>query len=254
MVRLGRCPRTAGQPAEPEQGQRQGPLGVLGHGDRPGRMPGVQSRPAEDRPDPRGGVLQVRTGVAGQRQHPVEVEGVPGVAGNREIRVLERADADRIGDLVTQVRVVVPVSDHLFGPLDRLVDESDQLDRFAGAGTNPPAIRPGDQADHRVLRPDLVRQPPGLAGDREQHPEVKRLLGADHVDEPGGFQVLDAVPDRGQVGGVVAVASVALPQDHRLRRPVPAGEAGRKGNERAVADHRDPGASSSAQTSASMGL
>ena len=61
------------------------------------------------------------------------------------------------------------------------------------------------------------------------------LRGADHVQQPGRGQVLGAVPDRGQVGGAVAVAAVALAHDQRQRLAVTPGEPLREHAQRAVA-------------------
>src|SRR5262249_56470391 len=103
-------------------------------------------------------------GVAGEREHPVEVKYVTRAPPPRQVAVLERADADRLGDLLAQGRVVVPVGDHLPGALDRLVDQRDQLDRLTGAGPDPSPLAAADQADDRVSGADAVGQPARLAG------------------------------------------------------------------------------------------
>ena len=76
----GRRPVAGGRCRRPEQRPP-------GRSRRPGRAGLV-----EDRPDARGRVLQVRTGVPGQREQPVEVEHVAGVPGYRQVAVFQRAD------------------------------------------------------------------------------------------------------------------------------------------------------------------
>ena len=60
-----------------------------------------------------------------------------------------------------------------------------------------------------VLGPGRRHQPAGLAGGLVDHLEVLALRQADHVEQPGGVQVLDAPADGGQVGGRVAEPAVA---------------------------------------------
>ncbi len=94
--------------AETEQPQRERPLGACrdrharpaGGGLRAGvpRAGGLGADgPAEDGPDPRGRVLQVRTGVAAERDHSVPVEDVRALPRGRQVRVLHGADADGFG-------------------------------------------------------------------------------------------------------------------------------------------------------------
>ena len=238
-MRLGRRRDPAHRRAEPEKLERERPLRALGEQDWPGGEVGRLARAVKDRADPRGRVLQVRPGVTGQRQHPVEVEHVGGIACHRQVRVLQRADADRLGDPAAQLRVVIAVLNDFLGTPHGLVDQVDQLDRSAGPAAEPLPVGSTDQADGGVLSAYSLRQPAGLAGGREHHLKVLGLLGADHVDEPARVQVADPVPDRGHVRGVVSVASVGLAQDQGQRCAVPAGESGRECAQRPVADHRD---------------
>ena len=83
--------------AEVEQEQPEGALARLGQRDRRighARIGRVDADRAEDRADPGRGVLQVRPGVAGEREHPVEVEDVLRVVRHRQVRVLDAADTD----------------------------------------------------------------------------------------------------------------------------------------------------------------
>ena len=91
-----------------------------------------------------------------------------------------------------------------------------------------------------MLEPGPGGNPARLPGHREDHLEVLGLGRAHDVDRPVHVQVPDPVPDGGRVGGVVAVAAVALAEDQRQRLAVPAGEPGREHAQRAVADHREP--------------
>ena len=92
---------------------------------------------AQDGADPGGGVLDVGSGVAGQGQHPVEVEDVFGVVPDGEVGVLDRADAHLpgrhgaflVGELGT-ARV-----DHGAGAVHGLLQQGHELDRGAGSGT-----------------------------------------------------------------------------------------------------------------------
>src|SRR6266702_2363475 len=94
-MRFGPVGRLPYGRTETEHDQGECPLSVLGHKDRAGGVGWARSSSAEDRPDARGRVLQVWAGVAGHRQHPADVERIAGMAGNRQVCVLERADADR---------------------------------------------------------------------------------------------------------------------------------------------------------------
>ena len=109
----------------------------------------------------------------------------------------------------------------------------------AGAGPQHLAVRPEHVADLHVHDLDVVGQPAGLAGGGPDHLEVQRLRRADDVEDAVGVQVADPVPDRGQVGGRVAVAAVGLADDQRQRLALAAGEAVEEHAQRAVADRRD---------------
>ena len=59
---------------------------------------GRKSAAAEDRPNARGSVLQVGAGVAGESDHPFEVEHVLAVVRDRQVGVLDGSDADKRRD------------------------------------------------------------------------------------------------------------------------------------------------------------
>jgi hypothetical protein len=61
------------------------------------------------------------------------------------------------------------------------------------------------------------------------------LRRAHHVEQSRGAQRPHPVPQRGQIGRRVPETAVALAHDERKRLAVPAGEAGGKDAERALA-------------------
>ena len=73
---------------------------------------------------------------------------------------------------------------------------------------------------------DPAGQPPRASGGFEDQAEVQCLPGIRDVEQAVCGQVVDAVADRGQVGGVVAVATVALAEHERDGVAVRAGYLG----------------------------
>ena len=121
------------------------------------------------------------------------------------------------------------------GALHRFDEQVAELDVIAGPGAQPVAVGAEHQADLGVLEDRAVRYPARLPGHREDHPEVQRLVRADHVDRAVAVQFVDPVPDGGQVGGGVVVAAVALADDDGQRPALAAGEPGRERAQRTVA-------------------
>ena len=76
---------------------------------------------------------------------------------------------------------------------------------------------------------DGLVHPARLAPHGEHHLEVVVLGGAHHVEQLGGPEVTDAVPQGGEIGGGVAVPAVGLAHDERQRFTVAAFEPGREG-------------------------
>ena len=226
---------------ETEQFQGQVTLGLFPHGNRSVRLRRGHPTLAEDRPDPRLRVLQVRAGVAGQGQHPVEVERVLGVVGHRQVRVLDRTDTDLAGDLgpllLVQVGTVLR-HDHR-GTLHGFVQQGHEPNRGTAAGAQDLAVAAEDVADLDVRGLDVLRQPPRLACGRPHHLEVHGLRRTHHVQHAVGLEGIHAVPDRGQVGGGVAVAAVALADDERERFVLTAGETVQEHAQGVVADLGD---------------
>ena len=89
----------------------------------------------EDAADPRIGVLQIRRGVAVERQHLVPTEHVIALAVRQQVGVFHRAQADDARDFaplrLRQLRVFF--RDNLEGPLFGFVQQIGQLHRLAGA-------------------------------------------------------------------------------------------------------------------------
>ena len=87
-------------------------------------------------------VLHVRGRVAGHGQHLVVAEDVVARAVVGEVGVLDRADADPLGDLsavfLGEQRLgpgVVVFADDRVGPLDRFVEQAGQADRSCRCGS-----------------------------------------------------------------------------------------------------------------------
>ena len=73
-------------------------------------------------------------------------------------------------------------------------------------------------------RLDVVGQPASHAGHGEDHLEVLRLRGADHVEDPARPEGRHPIAHRGEVGGGVAEALVGLPDAQGQRIAVAVGE------------------------------
>src|ERR1700730_17806446 len=127
--------------------------------------------------------------------------------------------------------------DDLGGPLNALIKESAQLDRFAGAGTQELPVGAQDVADLGMLESRARRDPSCLPGNGEDHLEMQGLRGPHDINGPVDMQLIDAVADGGEIGRRVVVAAVALADDDRQWLTVPPGETGRERTERTVADH-----------------
>lgn len=137
----------------------------------------LPARPPQDRPEPSGGVLQVRAGVAGQRDHPVQVERVARIVRNVQVGVLDGSDPDHPGDGDPLLRAQVPavLVDHGRSTLDSLVEQGPQLQGGTTAGLEDLAVQSEHVADLDVNDLDALREPPGRAGGSENHLEVQAL-------------------------------------------------------------------------------
>src|SRR5206468_6412043 len=105
---------------------------------------------AEDRPDPRGRVLQVGAGVAAERDHPVPVEDIRAFPRGRQVGVLDRADADGLGDRVKLGGIEtcrgVELDQDAARAVNGLLQQVAELDVFSGPRPETVAVRSEDQA------------------------------------------------------------------------------------------------------------
>ena len=191
----------------------------------------------EHRLDARVRVLQVRAGVAVEREHAVEVERVVLDPFARQVGVLHRADADGARDrracVAVEIRVLL-VDDRVrpFAPPRRAC--SDSFGVSPDRDLSGRAVRAEHRAEVRRARraPAAPASPPSA---RRGTPGVRcwcwRLSTTYSRRVPS--QVAHAVPDRRHVGGAVAEAAVGLSDDERRFESVD------EDAERAVVDHRD---------------
>ncbi len=99
------------------------------------------------------GILHVRRGIALKGQHVIPVEDVVGGAVFREIRILHRADTDRVSQLFQFVgrHIWVLLRHQTAGALQRLVQQIGELHGTAGAGFERLAVFTQHHAEHVVL-------------------------------------------------------------------------------------------------------
>ena len=173
---------------------------------------------AENRADPDVRVLQVRCGVALQREHPVPREHVVGQAALRELGKFHRADADGFRDprgfLALQVRVLF--GDRLGGAFDGFFEHFDEPDVVAGAGFHQLAVVAEDRSEGDVFEiPSLAPARGGV----EKLAEMQLLRHADDVPDVVRLPLVDAELDRRQIGGGVEKPAVGLADDRRIIRP-----------------------------------
>ena len=211
---------TAAREAEQLQGQRA-LLGLAEQRHRT-RCRRRHAGPPEDGADAGVRVLQVGPGVALEGQHPVPVEDVVAHALGGQVGVLDRADAERVGDggLALGRQVARALLHGRRGPVDPLGQQVDEALGPAAAAGQLLAVGPEDEAERDVDGLVVVGQVAGQRGHGEDQAQVQGLLGPDDVDEPGGAEAAGAVAHGGQVGRRVAVAAVGLAHDERERLAV----------------------------------
>ena len=166
---------------------------------------------AEDAADAGVGVLQVRGGVAVQRQQLVPTENVIALAVGQQVGVFDRADADDAGDFAPrgfgQFRALLR---HDFErALLGLVEEVGQLDGLAGAGFEGLAVLAQDGAEPDVGQFDFgLRMPAAEHG--EELLEMELLAGIGDIDDLVGAPGLQPMRQGGEVGSGVVEGAVAL--------------------------------------------
>ncbi len=206
--------------------------------------------PPLDRLDTGVGVLEVDGRVAVQRHHLVQVELVVAARGRRQIGVLDRADAD-LGAVLDDLflgegdLLVVLLAHDRRRPLDRLVQKLSMCirdrHRLARPGLERLAVLAQDRAERELDGVRLVVQPAGPPRGLEDHLEVQRLADVHDVQKGVRAEVLDAVADRGEVGGGIAVAAVGLLDDQRDGVAVRALHIVEEDAQCALGAHRDAG-------------
>ena len=164
--------------------------------------------------------------------------------GDRQVGILHAPDADHprdVGPLLLG-ELGARLVDVGAGVLHGLVEEVHEAQGGAGPGLEDLAVLAEDRADLDVLDLHLggvLRQVARLPRGLVDHLQVQALGHAHDIQDPVGVQVLDAVLDRRQVGGAVAVAAVGLADEQRDGLVLAAGEAGEEDDERAVVHGRD---------------
>mmetsp|Transcript_5045 Transcript_5045/g.15851 ORF Transcript_5045/g.15851 Transcript_5045/m.15851 type:complete len:373 (-) Transcript_5045:1373-2491(-) len=178
---------------------------------------------AEDGGEAGVGEEEVDGGVARGREHFVVGELVVGFGVLVQVEVLDAAVADDGGcffDLLFVQRTLAVLDARLQAvahPVDGGVEEIDEADGVAGPRLEALAVVALDDAEADVPQLVVLRvEPAGDLGGLEAHVEVISLAQVCDVHEPVLLQVEDAVPQRGHVRRVVAVAPVRLAQNQRI--------------------------------------
>ena len=189
-------------------------------------------------------VLQVRRGVAFERQHPIPVEDVVLDPIGRQVGVLQRADADHPADLDAARRRAGRGSSRRTDAVARSMASSTRSTNRTGSPLRLFSILrslPSTLPKATCTASAGGTQPAGHRGDVEHHRKVLRLRRADDVDEQRRLDPLDAVEHTGQVAGAVVEPAAALLHDQRQRIAVAVRVAGREHDIGAVALLQQPG-------------
>ena len=171
---------------------------------------GDESPLAEDALDARIGVLQIGRRVAVHRHHLLPVEDVVADPVLAQVGVLDGTQSDDLGHAAAARRIELGavLIDDLSSLGGRLVEQRLEADDVSFTRLVRAAIRAQDRAEGDVLEIDRVVAP--LAGDLEKLLEVVALAVVDDVEDLVGVPGLDAILDRGQVGGGIGEGAVAL--------------------------------------------
>ena len=146
---LQRLRRRLDRRREAQQLQRQRALLGLAEQRHRARCRRRHAGPPEDGADAGVRVLQVGPGVALEGQHAVPVEDVVARALGRQVGVLDRADAERVGDgrLALGRQVARALLHGGGGPVDPLAQQVDEALRAARAAGQLLAVGPEDEAE-----------------------------------------------------------------------------------------------------------
>src|SRR6185369_134594 len=198
-------------------------------------------RLAKNRMDSRVRILKVRPGPALGREHPVPIEDVVLDPIVREVRVLDRADADLRSERAAGGRIErrIPLRRLGVGPLGRLGEQRRERDGVARARLQHLLVGAENRAERDMLRARRGLQPAGELAGREYHCEMLRLRRADDIEQPRAVQRLRSVTKSGEIRRGVAVTAVLLANDQRQRLALAVREARHEDAERAIVDRRD---------------
>ena len=135
---------------------------------------GIAGGSAQDRANSGVCVLQIRSGVAFEREHSIPVEDVVLDPIGRQVGVLQRTRADHPSDvdLFFGREVGVLLVDGCRGTLDRFIDNIDKSNRLAAATLQHLAVGAQHVAERDVHGPRRRAQPAGHRGNVEHHRQV----------------------------------------------------------------------------------
>ena len=157
-------------------------------------------------------VLQVRRGVAVERQHPVPVEDVVAERGRSDRSAyFSGADADVVTDRAPLHvgQLGVAIGHRRLPALDRLVDDVDEVDGVAATAPEHLAIQTEHLPNGTCTASVGGCSQPAIAGG-EHHRQMQRLRCADDVHHEVGLHPLDAGRSRTRRSLVAYVYAPAL--------------------------------------------
>ena len=194
----------------------------------------------EQTDDPRVRVLQVRRGVAVEREHRVPIENVVARPVFRQICVLHCADADGARDVAAFAlgQSGVLAGDQFVCALLRFVQQFDQLHEPAVARTERPAVFAQHHAERMVLERRVRGDEAGAPGHREYLTEMQALPRVDEIQHAIRVQRFRSIADGREIGRRIQIAAVGLLHDDRLWRSVLRVEFIEKNALRAVGDRQ----------------
>ena len=173
------------------------------------------------------GVLKIRSGVAFEGDHAIEVEHVIPRRITREIRVFDRRDPDRTSDrrefalrepMGRCVRFGGP-DRHRFGAsINRGLQKVHQFEVGAGSCLEGFLVRTEDSAESEMdefgFHAVGERGPADLPAGIEDVSEMIALASVDHVDDLIAIEFLHPIPEGREISGRVEKTSVSLPNQH----------------------------------------
>ena len=131
------------------------------------------------------GILQIRRGVAFEREHVVPVEHIIAGAVFAQIGVFHRADAHSLADFgrFGFAQIGVFAAHQLRGAFHRFVQQINQFHRVAAARFEGLVVLAHHRAEADKFGGHVFRQPAGFAGGNEQFFEMQILPCVDHIQQ-----------------------------------------------------------------------